>query len=179
MKKLFIAIAIVTVSLTASAQKGNNQIGVGVDLGLPSSDFGDAAKFGFGGYLKAMYGIGSAGQITLTSGYTTYSAKDDVLNGSGADKIKYGIIPILAGYRHNFDGFYAEPQLGYSIFRSKWEGGGTSVSDSEGMFTWAVGFGYTMSGFDIGARYQSGSKDGTTIAVVGFRVGYSFSLGGK
>ncbi|HEX2846909.1 MAG TPA: outer membrane beta-barrel protein [Chitinophagaceae bacterium] len=179
MKKLFLAITIVTVSLTASAQKGNNQIGVGVDLGLPTSDFGDAAKFGFGGYLKGLYGIGSAGQITLTSGYTTYSAKDEVLTGSGADKIKYGIIPILAGYRHNFDGFYAEPQLGYSIFRAKMEGGGMSVSNSEGMFTWAVGLGYAMSGFDAGVRYQSGSKDGSTIAVVGIHIGYNFSLGGK
>ncbi|MGN6293851.1 MAG: outer membrane beta-barrel protein [Chitinophagaceae bacterium] len=178
MKKLFLAITIVTVSLTASAQKGNNQIGVGVDLGLPTSDFGDAAKFGFGGYLKGLYGIGSAGQITLTSGYTTYSAKDEVLGG-GIDKMKFGIIPILAGYRHNFDGFYAEPQLGYSIFRTKVESGGMSGSDSQGMFTWAVGLGYAMSGFDAGVRYQSGSKDGTTIAVVGIHIGYNFSLGGK
>lgn len=179
MKKLFLAITIVIASLTASAQTGNNQIGVGVDLGLPSSDFGDAAKFGFGGYVKGLYGIGSAGQITLTSGYTTYSAKDELVTAAGVDKIKYGIIPILAGYRHNFDGFYAEPQLGYSIFRSKVTDAGTSASASDGMFTWAVGLGFAKSGFDAGVRYQSGSKDGTTISVVGFHVGYNFSLGGK
>lgn len=179
MKKLFLAITIAIVSLTASAQTGNNQIGVGVDLGLPTSDFGDAAKFGFGGYVKGLYGIGSAGQITLTSGYTTYSAKDELLQATGYDKLKYGIIPILAGYRHNFDGFYAEPQVGYQIVRAKAELGGQSESDSQGMFGWAVGLGFAKSGFDAGVRYQSGSKDGATFAVVGFHIGYNFSLGGK
>lgn len=179
MKKLFLATAIAIVSLTASAQKGNNQIGIGVDLGLPSADFGDAAKFGFGGYVKGLYGIGTAGQITLTSGYTTYSGKDEITDAMGVDKVKYGLIPILAGYRHNFDGFYAEPQIGYQIARVKIEEGSESASDSQGMFAWAVGLGFAKSGFDAGVRYQSGSKDGATFAVVGFHIGYNFSLGGK
>lgn len=179
MKKLFLALAIVTVSLTASAQTGKNEIGVGFDLNIPNGDFSDAYKLGFGGYVKGLFGIGSAGQITLTSGYTTFSGKDDYLTALGADKAKYGIIPILAGYRHNFDGFYAEPQVGYGIYREKAEAGGVSVSESTGAFTWAVGLGYAMSGFDIGARYQSASKDGTSFGLVGIRVGYNFSLGGK
>lgn len=179
MKKLFLAIAIVAVSLTVSAQSGKNEIGVGFDLNIPNGDFSDSYKLGFGGYVKGLYGIGTAGQITLTSGYTTFSAKDEALTAAGLDDAKFGIIPILAGYRHNFDGFYAEPQIGYGIYREKIETGGVKVSESSGAFTWAVGLGFAKSGFDIGARYQSASKDGTTFGVIGIRVGYNFSLGGK
>jgi hypothetical protein len=178
MKKVFLAICIATVSSISYGQKGNNQIGVGADVGFPISDFGDRAQVGFGGYVKGLFGIGEAGQITLTSGYTTYSAKTIVKTGLGADKVSYSIIPVLAGYRHNFDGFYAEPQVGYGSYGSKVKGGIFDGSSSGGAFTWAVGFGFAKNGFDIGARYQSGHDDGTTIAVAAVRVGYNFSLSG-
>jgi hypothetical protein len=171
MKKLIVAICIIMISATTYAQKGTTQIGVGADVGIPTGDFGDGAKTGFGGYAKGLFGIGEAGQITFTTGYTTYKLKGGLPSGSN-----FSIIPLLAGYRHNFSGFYAEPQVGYGIYGSKIKGFG---SDSEGFFTWAVGFGYAMNGLDIGARYQSGHKDGSTLALVGIHVGYNFSLGGK
>lgn len=169
MKKIILAICIITISATTYAQKGTTQIGVGADVGIPTGDFGDGAKTGFGGYAKGLFGIGEAGQITFTTGYTTYKFK-------GGYDGNFNIIPLLAGYRHNFSGFYAEPQVGYGIYGTKIKGLG---SDSEGFFTWAVGFGYAMNGLDIGARYQSGHKDGSTLALVGIHVGYNFSLGGK
>ncbi|HTD93121.1 MAG TPA: hypothetical protein VK644_04895 [Chitinophagaceae bacterium] len=170
MKKLIVAICIIMISATTYAQKGTTQIGVGADLGIPTGDFGDVAKTGFGGYAKGLFGIGEAGQITFTTGYTTYKIKGA---GSGSN---LNIVPLLAGYRHNFSGFYAEPQLGYGIYGVKLKGIG---SDSGGAFTWAVGFGYAMNGLDIGVRYQSGDKDELTRSLVGIHVGYNFSLGGK
>lgn len=179
MKKLFLLMTVGVISLAGYSQTGKNEIGVGVDLGIPNGDFGDYFKLGFGGYLKGLYGVGSAGQITFTTGYTTFSAKDEYVTALSADKIKASIIPLLAGYRHNFSGFYAEPQVGYGIYGSKVTAAGQKASDSEGAFTWAVGLGYAMSGFDIGARYQSASKNSQTTSVIGIRVGYNFSLGGK
>jgi hypothetical protein len=175
MKKVFLAVSIALISVTTYAQKGTNQIGVGADLGVPIGDFGDGYKTGFGGYAKGLFGIGEAGQITVTTGYSSFKAK-----GSTDDmKATAGIIPILAGYRHNFSGFYAEPQVGYSIIRSKVKSDGISFSASDGAFAWAIGFGYVVSDIDFGARYQSATKDGSSISFVGIHVGYNFSLGGK
>ncbi|MFC0776143.1 hypothetical protein [Terrimonas alba] len=168
MKKIFLAICIMA-SSAVFAQQGNNQIGVGADVGIPTGDLGDGIKTGFGGYAKGLFGIGEAGQITFTTGYTTYKFK-------GGFDGNYHIVPLLAGYRHNFSGFYAEPQIGYGIYGSKITGLGSS---SEGAFTWAVGFGYVVSNVDFGARYQSGHKDGSSTALVGIHVGYNFSLGSK
>ena len=159
---------ITSFSLLSQAQKGNNQIGVAFEAGIPVGDFGNAVKTGFGGSLKGLLGVGEAGQVTLTAGYTTFTFKD-------ASDVHFNIVPILLGYRHNFSGFYVEPQAGYGSYAFKQSG----VSVSTGEFTWAIGLGYAMSGFDIGARYQAASKDGSTTGLVGLHVGYNFSLGGS
>jgi hypothetical protein len=178
MKKITLAVVLLAASfIGAKAQSGHNQIGIGADVAIPTGDFGDAYKTGFGGSVKGLFGIGSAGQITLTTGYTSFKAK-----GSTSDiDVKASIIPILAGYRHNFNGFYVEPEIGYGIYGSKVSGMGSGYdgSSSDGAFTWAAGIGYAMAqGLDLGARYQSASKDGSTTSLIGFSVRWNFTLGG-
>ncbi|MEI9809371.1 MAG: outer membrane beta-barrel protein [Bacteroidota bacterium] len=124
-----------------------------------------------------MYGIGTAGQITFTTGYSGFKAK-----GSTDDfKVTMRVIPLLAGYRHHFNGFFAEPQIGYGIYGMKIKGDDDfEGSDSEGAFTWAATVGYIFNKqVEVSARYQSGSKDGGNIPLFGLRVGYNFSLGGN
>jgi len=177
MRKVFLVLASVFALGVANAQSGKNQFGIGLEIGLPMGDFGDAFKTGFGGTVKYLHGVGSAGQVSLTSGYQKFGAKDLPSETSASASI----IPILLGYRHNFSGLYLEPQLGYGIYGYKYDFGGTigSGSDSEGAFTWAIGAGYAMEqGLDLGVRYQSASKDGSTTSFIGLRVGYNFSLGG-
>lgn len=180
MKRIF-AIVLASVFMTASgfAQKGNNKIGVGADVAFPTGDFGESFKTGFGGYVRGMYGIGTAGQVTFTTGYTGYKMKES----SDELKVTTGIIPLLLGYRHNFSGFFAEPQIGYGIYSSKIT---TDIeeleilegTDSEGAFTWAANVGYIFNDkIEVSARYQSGHKDGTSMGLFGVRVGYNFSLG--
>ena len=178
MKKIILTTAIAFMSVVAFSQKGENQIGIGADVGIPTGDFGDGFGVGIGGYLKGLLGVGSAGQMTFTTGYMTFGMKDEFEDALGADKVSSSIIPLLLGYRHNFSGFYAEPQIGYGIYGAKVEIQGSKASDSEGAFTWAVGFGFAKNGFDAGVRYQSGSKDGSSTSLVGIHVGYNFSLGG-
>ncbi len=175
MKKLVLAFSIAAFTLAANAQTGKNQIGVGADVGIPTGDFGDGVKTGFGGYVKGLFGIGEAGQITFTSGYSAFKAKES----TSEFKATASIIPLLAGYRHNFSGFYAEPQVGYSIYGAKIKSEGISASSSEGAFAWAVGFGYVINNVDFGARYQSMHKDGESLAIAGIHVGYNFSFGGS
>jgi predicted porin len=169
MRKIFFATALAVVSfIGANAQKGNNQVGVAFDLGIPTGDFGDAFKTGFGGQLRGLLGVGTAGQVSLTTGWSTFKEKE-----SSGYNSKMNIIPVLLGYRHNFNGLYVEPQAGYGSYAGKSDLG----DNSEGAFTWAVGLGYAKSGLDIGARYQSGQKDGS-ISLVGIHLGYNFTLGG-
>jgi hypothetical protein len=178
MKKVFFVIlGIGLFSTAAVAQRGNNQVGVYGKVVLPAGDNSDFSKVGFGGTVKALYGVGNAGQVTLTSGYVTFSGKDVYKHLLGADKITQSVIPVLAGYRHNFHGFYVEPQIGYGIYGAKIKGGMFDGNDSEGAFTWAAGAGYVFKGIEIGAVYQSGHKNGESNGSVGFRIGYNFSVG--
>ncbi|MBP7557407.1 MAG: outer membrane beta-barrel protein [Chitinophagaceae bacterium] len=179
MKKTFLLIGISLLSFAGFAQKGNNQINVGVELGLPTGDNGDVSKAGFGGTVKGLYGIGTAGQLSLTTGFISFSAKSEFAELLGADKITSTVVPILAGYRHHFSGFFVEPQVGYGIYGGKIKGGDFATSDSQGAFTWAAGVGYIYKNAEIGARYQSMSKDGESSGFVGIRLAYNFSLGGN
>jgi hypothetical protein len=176
MKKLILLVSIVSISFLSKAQTGMNQIGIAAELGLPMGDFGDVAKTGFGGLIRGAFGVGTAGQVTLTTGYTSFGIKDELL-GSG-ESGNLHIIPILVGYRHHFSGFFVEPQLGYGIYGSKFEDASGSMTDSEGAFTYGAGLGYSKSGFEGGVRYQAGSKDGSTTSYIGIHVGYNFNLGG-
>jgi hypothetical protein len=121
-----------------------------------------------------LYGVGEAGQVSFTTGCTTFSWKDLGPDESGHT----WLIPILVGYRHNFSGLYVEPQLGYGIVGDKYEYSGISASDSENGFAWGADIGFARNGFDGGVRYQGITKDGT-LAMIGFHVGYNFTLGGK
>jgi len=45
---------------------------------------------------------------------------------------------------------------------------------------WAAGVGYVFNNkIEVGARYQSGSNNGGTMAFFGLRLGYNFSLNGS
>src|SRR3546814_282563 len=109
-KATVLSVAMLFACSSAFAQKGNNQVGAGIDLGLPMGDFGDGAKLGIGGTVKGMYGVGTAGQVELTLGYISFGAKEN----SSVASASTSIIPIFAGYRHHFNGLYVEPQLGVS-----------------------------------------------------------------
>ena len=174
MRKIFFASALAIASfIGAQAQSGNNQVGVAFDLGIPTGDLGDAFKTGFGGQVRGLLGVGTAGQVSLTVGYASFKEKEE----TGADA-KLSILPVLAGYRHNFSGFYVEPQVGYGSYAGKATISGTEVKNTEGAFTWAAGVGFAKNGIDVGARYQSASKDDYNYSLVGIHIGYNFTLGG-
>jgi hypothetical protein len=156
---------------TSSAQNGSNHIGIGATLGIPTGEFGDAAKVGFGGYIRGMIGVGTAGEVLLTTGYTSYGVKDL----PSEIKASFFIIPILIGYRHNLNGFYLEPQLGIGMYGARASYNGDSDSDSKSAFTWSAGVGYRVNSFDIGLRYQSGKvKDADNpISIVGINIGFN------
>lgn len=176
MKKIFLAIVLVAATAVgANAQKGSKQISAGVELGLPTGTFGDAAKVGFGVNGKAIFGITDEGAITATTGLSNFGYK-------GYSSSNVTAIPILGGYRHSFkgtNGLYAEPQIGAGIYMQKFGTGSYKSKDSEVDFTWALGGGYVYQSFDFGLRYQRAQAEGGGAGFFALKVAYNFPLGGK
>lgn len=180
MKKVFLSIfGIVAIAAGSFAQQGNNQVSPAAELALPTGDAADFNKIGIGVTVKGLYGIGEAGQVTFTTGLLSSGAKNEIKDVYGASKITSTAIPLLAGYRHHFNGFFAEPQIGYGIYGTKVKGGSFASKDSEGAFTWAIGGGYIFDKFEAGIRYQSMHKNGGSSGFFGLRIGYLFSVGGS
>ena len=172
MKKVFLAFAIVAASFAANAQTGKNQLSVGPEIGLSTTSGGGTY---IGGTAKYMHGVGTAGQVTLTSGYVFDSETE------GGIKATVSQIPVLAGYRHYFGGLFVEPQAGYisSTLKVKDTDGGESYSFSDGAFGYAIGGGYALpAGLDLGVSFRNTAQSGATGAIV-FRAAWNFNLGGS
>lgn len=180
MKKTYCVLALTCISVLGYAQqKGFHTVGVGAELALPMGDFGEAFGIGFGATGKAFYGISENGNITGTVGYLHFGMKEESEFISGS----MGMIPILFGYRHDFGGLYAEPQLGLMMLRSKVTmdfgdlgdilgGLGGSGSASTTKISFGLGGGYVFGNWDLGARFQI--VDSANF--LGARIGYNFSL---
>ena len=173
-KTFFIVLAGILLSVGAYAQKGDLTFGGGADVSFPSGDFGNYFKPGFGVYGKTMLGVGKAGHVTFTTGYSSFKLRDGLADVTTI----FNQVPVLLGYRHNFNSFFVEPQLGYSFVGVKMtseEDG--SYTEGSGLATWAAGVGYIFNNHvEVSARYQSGSKNGSSVSTFGLRVGYNFSL---
>jgi|SRR5215218_3165934 len=174
MRKVFLVLASVFALGVANAQSGKNQIGIGFEIGKSTQS---GSKAGFGGSAKYLHGVGSAGQVTLSAGLLSFSDKETF--GTEEFKDTETDIPIMLGYRHNFSGFYVEPQLGYISSKVTEKENGTEIfSASDGSFAYAAGIGYAMEqGLDLGVRFLNTTQSGAKGIFV-FRLGWNFSLGG-
>jgi hypothetical protein len=159
---------LLVLSFVGNAQKGNNQISIGPEVDLPIGSFNDIYKVGFGGTIKGLLGVGTAGQVTLMTGFSSFKGKSSGAGGFDFSSQTFNIIPILLGYRQNFSGFYAEPLAGLAIYKTKV----TGFSESETRFTYGIGAGYAQKAVDLGLRWQS--HEGATLLAL--RIAYALSL---
>lgn len=175
-KSFYLTTALICLGLLSYAQSGFHTIGVGAEVALPTGDFGKAYNIGIGATGKAYYGITEKGDITGTIGYIRFGLDEDTGYMSGS----MSMIPIMFGYRHDFEGLYVEPQLGLMMLTSKVTFtndmgiglGAMSGSSSETKFGLGLGGGYQFGNWDLGARYQIVDN----LNFLGVRVGYNFSL---
>ena len=159
-------------AVSVMAQDGFHTIGVGAEIALPIGNFSDAYNIGFGVTGKVFYGLNENADITGTLGYLHFGMEEaQSINGH------ISMIPIMFGYRHDFGGFYAEPQLGLVALRSKVDSidfgfGSFGGSHSDTKFSLSLGGGYAMGDWDFGLRYQLVDN----FNFLGLRVGYNFSI---
>lgn len=174
-KKFYCTLFFVCMSVLGYAQTGFHKVGVGAEIALPMGNFGSAYGIGFGATGKAFYGLSEKADITGTLGYIHFGMKNvnNMMSGS------MGMIPIMFGYRHDFGGLYAEPQLGLMMLRSKvtFEESGFGLSGMSGTYStskisFGLGGGYTFDDWDLGARLQIVDN----LSFLAVRIGYNFSL---
>ncbi|MBT0810493.1 hypothetical protein KIH41_04295 [Litoribacter ruber] len=164
MKKLLATAFFFVLSLSLYAQKDNNSLNAGLEVGLPVGIQSSWMSVGIGATAKGLYGVGEAGQVSATLGFIRHGYQ-----GSSTVNGGVSMIPIMGGYRHHFESFYGEAQLGLAIVNSAFrvEGFGASGSTLNGSV--AIGGGFLYEDFDFSVRYQG---YGTGFNTLGLRVAY-------
>lgn len=174
-KSILILISLLFIITICKAQKGNTQLSIAGEIGFPIGHYDNDFNTGYGGSVKGLFGIGKSGQAIFTTGYSYYKAKGNLT--TFFHNAYSSIIPFLAGYRFNKSGFYAEPQLGFGLYRLQigdyYNG---KNSETDGAFTYAFGIGFVSHGIDAGVRYQGAKSGSDDITIIGIHVGYTISL---
>lgn len=175
MKYILIAALLLGATLTVNAQEeGFHTVGAGAELALPMGDFSQVYGVGFGATGKVFYGISEAADITGTLGYLHFGMKEEHAMMSG----HMGMVPIMFGYRHDFGGFYVEPQLGLTVISSKITMDGMDLgfmesgSSSTTKLGLGLGGGHRFGNWDLGLRFQLVDN----LNFIGARIGYNFPL---
>lgn len=192
MKKVFLAIALVSVAVFANAQAkfgakaGANFYQFG---GKDGSDL-EAQK------MKAGFYAGGLANFALTDAISIQPellfSNQGTMQKEGSVKINWHLnyinVPVMAQY--NNSGFYAEtgPEFGFLLSaKAKSDGESADIKDSfkSFNFSWGLGAGYKLSsGLGIGARYNLGLTsiiDESSVKATnnGFQVGLFYMFGGK
>lgn len=104
MKKIITIISVLLIAVSLNAQ-GKFAISVNGDVALPMGTFGDLAKTGFGGLVAGVYDATPNIQVTLKSGYLTWSTKSSAASSvvpanANVSDGSYTDIPVLVGARY-------------------------------------------------------------------------------
>lgn len=189
---------------SSSAGSGLN-LGGGLAVGLPMSDFGKGYNTGFGLNIEGEYLVMPEISVGISTGYLTFKYKKDVLGGSGnfnmvpimlngkyylmTDNVKpyvglgLGLFIDKSKYEYNFPAFYDNPVSGeIETLQIKNK---TSNSSTDFGIAPTVGTVFSMSdnlSFNVGARFnmfffKDDLDKSHTYSFIGFNVGILYTLG--
>jgi len=183
--KKHIGILIMMVALTIGGFSQDFMPSIGLEVAIPTGDFGDAYTLGYGLSAAAELPLGDNLGVTLTAGYLLLSPDSEI-----KDFIKSSsMIPIQAGLKYYFSeqqsGIYAHVQVGvhsFSLTTEDFDFGGITVkgeTTSESNLSFAPGAGFMINEkLDLALRYNiitAGSDEGAeSSSYLGFRVAYGF-----
>ncbi len=169
MKRIVLSVAtMILFSGYCYAQAGNNQVGVGGSADfLLGPGYRAAYNIGFGGNIKALYGLGEKAQVTLTVAYSSFGGKSGTLFFANQT---LSLLPILAGYRYNLpEHLYVEGQAGVGLLAQHSPGYTYTQTNP------AAGFsaGVIMDGFDLSGRIYT---EGNVMNQFAIKLAYNFSF---
>lgn len=170
MKKLLLVVAMVAASFTANAQDGS--FNLGVNLGLPTGDAGDAYSFGMALEANYLFEVSDAFKVGPSLSYMHYFGKERTFTNGGVtvttDVEDASFIPLAVAGRFSLsDEFTLGGDLGYGI--------GISPDGNDGGFYYRPMLGYNISeNAMIQASYSGVSVEGGTFS--NFGLGVMFSL---
>lgn len=177
MKKILSISFLLASFFGASAQmaQGDFSFGVGLDVGLPLSDFHQTHSFGIGGQVQAEYNFLDNLTGVVSTGYTSFFGKTysfpDGLGGTISTKVPaVGLIPIVVGPRfYPTEQFFIGAQIGLGIL----SGSGSSTS----AFDYYPQIGYNADNFQVIFGYNGLSKDGSTLSNLSLTGVFKFGSG--
>jgi opacity protein-like surface antigen len=176
-------LALAAIGGPAMAQ-GTKAIGAGLDVALPTGNFGDAANTGFGGVVSFSYGVTPNINVLADFGYTRWSAKNSLADLD----INWSAIPVQFGAKYYplpmTNRFYLGALAGFHRFSidvpfyNPSTGTTTTISASDTKFGVAPMAGYELGigagmALDLGARYQYVSDE---LSYFGVRAGLVYNL---
>ena len=156
------------------AQKPNQKVSfyMGYEIGLPTGNLKDTAKFVTGSNLKLSI-LAGPGFVTISSGVLFF-----VPNQKGEEDLKASIqIPIKAGYKYLFDEhFFVAAETGVSIFKRYTfkNNSGDLVSETSTAFTIAPVAGVQFGKFELALHYEHIALSKGNVGYFGFRIGKYF-----
>jgi hypothetical protein len=160
------------------AQRGNNQIAIGAEMGPVISNAFLNYEYQIGLPIKAYLGTGTHGQWMVRSGlhHLWIPSRDllDPLQSSTAY-----VVPLAFGYRRNINNWYAEGSIGIAWERSVLDYGthdfGTFSSVAYPL-NFGIEVGYQVQKFDFGVSLQNNlirdRDDAIFTVLVGFKTMY-------
>ncbi|MFO7825536.1 MAG: outer membrane beta-barrel protein [Cyclobacterium sp.] len=176
-KQTFIAVLFMLLSWKSMAQEGVNQINLGFDAGITLNEYYQTQfPAGFGASIKGLYGLGLNGQVSLTGNYLYFPLDPAYILPTG-ENLSLHLIPVLAGYRLNFEPFFFEPQVGGTLFINHYKNEPNSYSESNIEFSFAAELGYMLNNVELSLRYQHAGPSPFQMAFLGIRAAYIIPFG--
>lgn len=164
MKKFFILLTFFFVKFSF----GQHEFSLNVEGAIPVGDFAKAFKFGYGSGVKYGYQVNNLSSAVTVSVNSFALKTKDLGIGTNEYAAYQTIVPMKVGYRHMFNNFWIEPQLGYTYLHTFQNANGWAP-------TYAAGLGYREGRLDLGIRYEGNVLSGKATSFVGVSIGYLFT----
>ncbi|HSJ67211.1 MAG TPA: hypothetical protein VK921_06040 [Anditalea sp.] len=139
------------------AQRGNDQIVIGGELGPVISDRFHGYKYHIGIPVKAYFGTRKHGQLMFRTGVHHLWVPQNRLFEPTKSVNAY-LVPLALGYRRNFNNWYVEGSVGTAWERSFSNTGNPfvgTVSFDDYHLNYGFEFGRQLGDFDIGLSIQN------------------------
>ncbi|MBT0811855.1 hypothetical protein KIH41_11260 [Litoribacter ruber] len=178
-KVIFFALLLTGMACTdLLAQKGNNQLAIGAELGPVLTGRYHGYQFQLGLPIKAYYGVGNHGQLMFRTGLHHLWVPPAELFEPTRSVYAY-LVPLGLGYRRNFNNWYFEGSAGAAWEKSFTNTGNPfvgTVSFDHFHLNYGVEFGKQLRNFDVGLSIQNNTINGQPglihTGMVGFKVMY-------